>query len=274
MLYLIASPIGNLGDLTYRAVEVLKQCEYVLCENTRRSRTLLKRYEVDVPLVSFHKFNEKAREEGVLADLKEGKDIGMLSDAGTPGISDPGARLVDACQEEKIEYTSIPGASSLSMAMSLAGSAATRSQFVGFLPKKSKQIIATLSDALAYPGATFFFESPHRILKTLEILHSLEEERQVMIFRELTKVHEEVIGGSPKELIERFSRGTPKGEFVVMVKQGVITHSYDHLTLHDHVEQLEEELGFSRKEAIKAVAELRNMPKRTVYNTFHERDHE
>jgi 16S rRNA (cytidine1402-2'-O)-methyltransferase len=208
-----------------------------------------------------------------MEDLQAGDDIGLISDAGTPCVSDPGANLVDKCMAENLPYTAIPGPSSLSMAMCMAGSAAERMQFVGFLPKKSKKLIGILGEALAYPGATFFFESPHRVLKTLEIIRSLEEDRQMMVFREMTKMYEEVISATAGELFLKFTKKPPKGEFIMMIKQGEIARSFDHLTLQDHVSQLEDELGFSRKEAIKAVAELRELPKRTVYNTIHEIDH-
>ena len=269
MLYLVSSPIGNLGDITVRALEVLKLSDYILCENTQRSRILLKRYEISSHLVSFHKFNEKAREAKIVNDLENGMEIALLTDAGTPGISDPGARLIDICREKDLPFTAIPGASSLSMAISLAGSKTTNMQFIGFLPKKAKERTTILSNALLYEGSTLFFESPHRVLKTLERLNSLEEDRIIIVFRELTKKHEEVKRATVSFLLKHFQEKAPRGEFVFLIEQSHAKKSYDHITIEDQVKQMEKELDLSTKEAIKAVAELRDIPKRIVYNKIH-----
>lgn len=213
MFYLIPTPIGNLGDLTYRAQEVMQECAYLLCEDTRHSRRLLNAYNIDVPLKSYHKFNEASRIEHVLADLKRGLHIGLLSDAGTPTISDPGERLVAACHEAGLPVSPLPGPCAAITALSASGLPCARFQFLGFLTKKKEKRKKVLAEALAYPGTTIFYESPHRIVSTLEMLAELDPTRTVVIARELTKKFETIVRGTPEELAAL----TLKGEIVVML---------------------------------------------------------
>ncbi len=217
MLYLVATPIGNLGDLTYRAVELLKEVDLILCEDTRHSRRLLDRYEIARPLSSYHKFNIREREEKILLALEEGKKIALISDAGTPGINDPGADLVSACCERGIAVTHLPGPCAAINALVVSGLPTDRFQFLGFLPKKSGQRERMLKEALAYPGTTIFYESPHRIAKTLKQLDTLEPRAQVVMARELTKKFEEVRRGSPSDLHASCETKKPKGEIVLLI---------------------------------------------------------
>lgn len=218
MLYLVATPIGNLADLSYRAVETLRSVDAILCEDTRHSRRLLNHYEIDKPLRSYHKFNLKQREEQILDQLTEGKKLALISDAGTPGISDPGSDIVAACVERGLPVTQIPGPCALISALTLSGLNTERFQFLGFLPKKSGQRERLLQEGLDYPGTTIFYESPHRILKTLKQLQEIEPEAHVVILRELTKKFEERLAGNAAELLSHWSERKPKGEFVLLLE--------------------------------------------------------
>jgi 16S rRNA (cytidine1402-2'-O)-methyltransferase len=211
MLYLIATPIGNLADITFRAVEILKKCDYILCEDTRHSRILLEHYKIKTPLKSFHKFNEASRERSILDDLKNGLSIGIISDAGMPMICDPGMRIVQACRKEDLEVTVVPGPSAFLTAFALSGWETESFQFVGFLPKNSKKI----QELLRYPGVTLGYESPNRLCKTLA---SLPEDTFVAVARELTKLHEDFREGTAKELLKHYNTSQPKGEIVLLIK--------------------------------------------------------
>lgn len=216
MLYLVATPIGHLQDITLRALEGLKACDYLLCEDTRHSSRLLQRYEIHKPLKSYHKFNLARREAEILSDLKAGKIIGLLSDAGTPAISDPGQELVAACRRESIPVTALPGPCAAIVALSASGFDATRFQFVGFLPKKPKALEAVLRECLTYPGTSIAYESPYRLLKVLLRLQTLEATRSLCVARELTKTFEEFRFGTASELHDYFTHHPLKGEIVLL----------------------------------------------------------
>jgi 16S rRNA (cytidine1402-2'-O)-methyltransferase len=219
MLYLISTPIGNLADITLRALDLLKTCDYILCEDTRHSIKLLSHYEIRKPLRSYHKFNEKSRSEEIIKDLKEGMTIALISDAGTPGISDPGEILVRRCHEENIPVTSAPGPCAAIMALTLSGFSTRPFQLIGFLPRKKGELTRTFQGLLEYEGTSICYESPHRLTKALELLASLGSERKVAVIREMTKHFEECRRGSAKELAEHFSKKPPKGEIVLLIGQ-------------------------------------------------------
>ncbi len=181
MLYLISTPIGNLGDITRRAVEVLENCDLILCEDTRRSRILLSHLHIHKPLRSLHKFNEKSRQRAILFDLKKELDIVLISDAGTPTLNDPGLPLIQACLEEGIPFTALPGPCSYIQALVMSGFDTSRFQCLGFLPKGKKQKQNALQEALTYPGTSLAFESPKRLTDTLKILIPLAAERQIAV---------------------------------------------------------------------------------------------
>jgi 16S rRNA (cytidine1402-2'-O)-methyltransferase len=218
MLFLIATPIGNLKDFTLRAMETLHACDYVLCEDTRRTSLLLKHHSIRVPLKSFHLFNEASRENRVIDDLKSGKKIGLLSDAGTPGISDPGERLVRKCRSEGIEVTPIPGPCAAIAALSASGLPTSRFQFLGFLPKKKGKLKRILEDMLSYPGTSICYESPFRLVSTLKILADLDQARECTVAREITKKFESFLCGPPLHLLTHFTKHTPKGEIVLLIR--------------------------------------------------------
>lgn len=268
MLYLVSTPIGNLADFTYRAVEILKKCDYILCEDTRHSRGLLEHYGIAAPLKSFHKFNESQEEDPVIADLKAGKMIALISDAGTPLISDPGEQIVARCRLEGVAVTALPGACAIVDALILSGMPSAPFQFIGFLPKKEKELQTVLSHALLYTGTTIAYETPHRIEETLSALLQLCPERKLSVARELTKLHEECLFGTAEELMEHFKKNPPRGEMVLLLSPPAERISYEHLSLQELVEMLQKDLHLNKQEAIKMAAQMRHLPKREVYKHF------
>jgi 16S rRNA (cytidine1402-2'-O)-methyltransferase len=268
LLYLVATPIGNLQDLSPRALEVLGSCDYVLCEDTRRSRSLWNHFELTPPLKSFHKFNESSQEENVIEDLKQGLKIALISDAGTPGICDPGEQLVAKCWEENISIEHIPGACSLLYALVVSGFRCAPFQFIGFLPKKEGELLKIFESLTLSPSTTICFETPHRILKTLKHLASFDPKRMLFIGRELTKRFETLYRGTAEELQKTVKDSTVKGEFVVVISPSEKSEEWEDLTLEQQVLDIEEKFNYSRNEAIKLTAELRGLPKRQVYQAL------
>lgn len=265
VLYLVSTPIGNLADLTYRAVEVLSRCDYILCEDTRHSRVLLDHYAINTPLRAFHRFNESRSSDGVIADLKEGKSIALISDAGTPLLADPGQDIVQRCRQEGLPVTAIPGPCAVIDAWVLSGFAEAPFQFIGFLPKKEMELQTILAHAMVYPGTTIAYETPHRIVETLEMINNLSPERQLCVARELTKLHEECLIGTAKEILARLQT---RGEMVLLISAPKENILFSNLSLTELVEMLQNDLHLSKSEAIKMAAQLRQVPKREVYNKF------
>ncbi len=264
MLYLVSTPIGNLQDISLRAIETLKKCDYILCEDTRHSKILLREYGITAPLRSFHQFNEKKSEDAVVQDLKNGLSIGVISDAGTPGICDPGESLVRRCYQEEIPLTAIPGACAWTMALSLCPFHKGRVQFLGFLPKKEEERKRALAEALLFQGTTIFYESPQRLVDSLE---QIPQERSVCVMRELTKLHEEHRVGKPQDLISYYTAHPPRGECVLLIEP--CSFNYHDLSLEAHVEYLLKTFKISQSDAIKIVADIRGIPKRDVYHSIH-----
>lgn len=269
MLHLVATPIGNLKDISLRAIELLKSCDYILCEDTRHSGHLLKHYEIKKPLKSYHRFNEAKQEEKLLEDLKGGLEIALISDAGTPTLCDPGYELVRKCQLEGIKVTSLPGPCAAIVALTLSGFTPFPFQFIGFFPKKSSELRKTLELALIYEGTTIAYESPHRVEETLSIIAALDPMRQLSIARELTKLYEESLTGTAPELHAHFQTKPPRGEFVLLISAPTEKADWSHLSIKEHVELLFTSGNLKLGDVIKMVAQLRNLPKREVYNTFH-----
>jgi len=265
MLYIVATPIGNLADISFRAIRVLQSCDYILCEDTRTSLPLLQKYEIHKPLKSYHQFNEAGRAEAILSDLRKHLNIALITDAGTPGISDPGEKLIALCHAQELAVCSIPGPCAAITALSISGLGTGRFQFLGFLPKKPSPLKTTLLDALHYQGTSICYDSPHRIQDTLQILSTIGKDRLLCIARELTKVHEECLRGTANELLESFARHPPKGEIVLLISGCTEEPDFAHLTPQEHVELLQEQYALSKQEAIKMAASLRNVPKRSIY---------
>lgn len=267
MLYLVATPIGNLEDITFRAVKILKECDYILCEDTRHSHTLLAHYDIKKPLKSFHKFSEATKEESVIEDLLSGLKIALISDAGTPGISDPGTRLVQKCIENNIDVVSIPGACAAIAAVACSGLDTDRFQFLGFLPRKTGEIRHILQEILSYPGTTICYEAPNRLVAVLEKLHELSPNKEVVIARELTKKFEEIVRGPAAQLAAQWQEQPPKGEIVLLIAgEKKKDLSWESLSPEEHVKMLEETYAMTRNEAIKMAAQMRGVSKRDIYN--------
>jgi len=217
-LYLVPTPIGNLGDITLRAIEVLKSVDIVLAEDTRKSGFLLKHFQISKPVRSHHKFNEHKTLESIVEGIKGGSTVALVTDAGTPGISDPGFLLVRACIEEGIEVESLPGPTAFVPALVNSGLPSDRFVFEGFLPQK-KGRLKRLTELTHESRTIVLYESPYRLVKTLtQLAEHFGPERKGSVSRELTKVHEETVRGTLQELARHFSTGTVKGEIVLVVE--------------------------------------------------------
>lgn len=218
LLYLVPTPIGNLGDMTFRAVEVLKNSDYILAEDTRNSGFLLKHFEINTPMRSYHSHNEHQITELVIQELKSGKSLSLITDAGSPGISDPGFYLVRACIEHKIEVIALPGATAFVPALTVSGLTSNEFVFIGFLPvKKGRQ--SKLKELKNEKRTLILYESPHKIKRTLKDLSDvLGEERKVSLSREISKKFEETIRGSLKDLAEITEIKNLKGEMVLVIE--------------------------------------------------------
>ena len=216
-LILVATPIGNLEDVTSRALRALKEADILAVEDTRRTRKLLSRYEISKKMTSYYEHNEERRIPGLLNALQEGKDVALVSDAGSPGISDPGYRLVKKAVEHGIPVTAVPGPSALILALSLSGLPTDRFTFYGFLPRGREQQRRLLEEASRIPHTLLFFESPHRVVKSLEQMLHVLGDRQTALCRELTKRFEQILRGSLSELVEKTREKEPRGEYCIVV---------------------------------------------------------
>ena len=217
MLFIVATPIGNLRDLTFRAVEVLKMVDLIAAEDTRHSGILLKHYEIRKPLISFHEHNEAKRTAELIEKLRNSASVALITDAGTPGLSDPGARLIRECIKYNLEFTVIPGPSAILAALVGSGFPMESFCFRGFLPVKSGQRERELRNAHAYEETSIFFESPYRLTKTLTACAEIMPERQICVARELTKKFEEFRRGTAEELLAHYQAHPPKGEIVLLI---------------------------------------------------------
>jgi 16S rRNA (cytidine1402-2'-O)-methyltransferase len=217
MLYVVATPIGNLGDITLRAVEALKSADVIAAEDTRHSGLLLKHLEIKKPFVSYHEHNEAARTAELVERLGRGENVALITDAGTPGLSDPGLRLIRECIKRELPFTIIPGASSILMALLGSGFSTAKFSFRGFLPVKSGQRERELRAATERDETTIFFESPYRLTKTLAACIDIIPKRQLCVARELTKKFEEFRRGAASELLAHYQAHPPKGEIVLVI---------------------------------------------------------
>lgn len=262
MLYLVPTPIGNMEDITLRALRVLRECDKVYCEDTRHTGALLHQLDIKKPLAACHEHNENERAEQIVGELQSGMDIAYASDAGMPCISDPGARLVRACIENGLPYTVLPGPSASLTALALSGFPAENACFAGFLPREGKprrEKIASLSN---HPGALIFYESPLRIAATCSELASLLGEREAALCRELSKLHEECVHAKLSELAARYSDEAPRGECVLIVApRGEEAQSADPREL---IRSLLDK-GVSAKDAAKQAAALADIPRNEAY---------
>lgn len=216
-LFVVATPIGNLEDITFRAARVLAEADLIAAEDTRKTRILLTRYNINTPMTSYHKFNIKAKTDYLVSRLKEGKNIALVSDAGMPGISDPGYELIRGAVEKGIRIEPIPGPSAAITALAVSGLPTDRFIFEGFLPKKPGKKRKFLESLKSEARTTIIYESPYRLVKTLEEIKQILADREIAVCRELTKKFEEIVRGKAGEVLERFKQKGPKGEVVVVI---------------------------------------------------------
>jgi len=262
MLYFVATPIGNLEDISFRAINTLKQCDVIACEDTRHSKILLDHYDIKAKTIAYHKFNEQNSADGIISLLKEGKNVAVISDAGMPVISDPGNILAQKLIEENIQFTVIPGANAGLTALILSGFDATKFAFFGFLSEKNKELKTQLQDIKNFNGTKILYSSKYNLNKDLSSLYSALGEVKVAIVSELTKMHENVeFATLPHEI------DTPKGEFVIVVEnaeQMQETPSDEYI-----LKELKELIkNVSKNDAIKQVKDKYNLTKSYVYNLF------
>lgn len=262
MLYIVSTPIGNLKDITLRALEVLKECDLILCEDTRKSLILLNHYGIKKPLKSYHKFNERKKLEEVILQLQEGKKIALISDAGTPLIHDPGGVLIQEAILKGITITSIPGPCALIAALTCSGFTAEKFQFIGFLPKKKEALKTKLQEALQYLGVSICYLPARDLLEVLAVLKEMAPSRRLAVARELSKHFEEVQRGVAEELMQK---AVPKGEMVLLIDEDSSPCNWSDFSIEEHVQYLEHTFGLSKKEAIKMAAKMRGTPKKDVY---------
>ncbi|WP_027630169.1 16S rRNA (cytidine(1402)-2'-O)-methyltransferase [Ruminiclostridium cellobioparum] len=271
-LYLVATPIGNLQDITLRAINTLKEVELIAAEDTRQTIKLLNHFEIKKPLVSYYEHNKVVKGNYLIEQLQQGKDIALVSDAGTPGISDPGEDLVRLCIENEITVTMIPGPVAAVTGMVISGLPTGRFVFEGFLPMNKRTRQERLKQLKDETRTIIFYEAPHKLPYTLKDMYNAWGERRIALARELTKRYEEVIRCNLSEAAERYQVETPKGEFVVVIEgqdqevlQELERDKYSDISIEEHVERYVKE-GLPKKEAVKRAAEDRGLNKRDVYN--------
>ncbi|OAA86439.1 16S rRNA (cytidine(1402)-2'-O)-methyltransferase [Clostridium ljungdahlii] len=270
-LFLVATPIGNLSDITLRALDTLKNVDLIAAEDTRQSLKLLNHFNIKKPLISCHKYNENEKSKLLIQKLKDGKDIALVSDAGTPGISDPGSIMVKNCIEQEIEFEVLPGATAVTTALVYSGLDTSRFTFIGFLPRENKDKRNILEGVKNRTETLIFYEAPHRLTNTLEVLATVLGNRHIGICRELTKVHEEILRFTLEEAMNYYKSNDAKGEFVLVVegkdeKELLREESerWINLSIEKHIKMYMED-GIDKKEAIKKVAKDRKLSKSEVY---------
>ena len=273
-LYLCATPIGNLEDMTLRVLRTLKEVDLIAAEDTRNSIKLLNHFEIKTPMTSYHEFNKIDKAYELVNLLKEGKDIALITDAGMPGISDPGEELVRICYEEGVAVTALPGASAVVTALTLSGQKTRRFAFEAFLPKDKKERKRVLTELQSETRTIIIYEAPHHLLKTLKELYDTLGHRGISVVKELTKLHENVNRTSIEEAISYYTENEPKGEYVLVIEgkskeecENEIKQKFENLSIEEHFNMYVES-GMDKKEAMKVVAKERGIQKRDVYNAL------
>lgn len=277
-LYLCATPIGNLQDMTPRAAETLRNVDLIAAEDTRNSIRLLNHFEIHTPMTSYHEYNRVEKGEELVRLLQEGKDIALITDAGTPAISDPGEVLVRMCQEAGITVTSLPGPAACITALTLSGLSTRRFCFEGFLPfDNKKELRAVLEELKEETRTIILYEAPHHLIRTLDCLYEALGERRITLCRELTKKFETVFPTTLRDALHYYEMNQPRGEYVLVLegksrreKEKERQDACAQMSLEEHM-SLYEEQGIDRKEAMKRVAKDRGISRREVYQYFLER---
>lgn len=266
-LYLVGTPIGNLEDITYRAVRILSEVDLIAAEDTRRSIKLLNHLNISKPMISYHDNNRISRAKELIEKLREGLSIALISDAGMPGISDPGEELVSMAVSEGITVTAVPGPSASLTALILSGLPSGRFAFEGFLPQKHSERVKFLETIKYEERTVIFYEGPHRVRSMLDDVLEIFGDRRASVLRELTKVHEEAIRGTISEIIAHFETNEPRGEFVIVVegsKEKEKKKNYPDMSIEEHVGYYIEQ-GYDRMDAMKLAAKDRGISKRDIY---------
>lgn len=270
-IYLVATPIGNLEDITLRALNILKEVDLIAAEDTRHTLGLLNHFEISKPLISYYKQNEKVKSEILIQKVLDGQNIAVVSDAGTPGISDPGEEIVKVAIENNIEVVPIPGACAFVNALIASGLNTREFSFIGFLSAEKKEKKEKLEELKYETKTLIFYEAPHKLKGTLEALYEILGDRKIVLAKELTKIHEEFIRGSLSEILEKID--LIKGEFVILVdgavksKTEIEKDKLKELTLEQHYKMYEKQ-GLDKKEIIKKIAKDRNVNKNEIYQYF------
>lgn len=274
-LYLIPTPIGNLEDITFRCLRMLKEVDYIAAEDTRNTKKLCNYFEITTPLISYHEHNKEQSGRKIIDLLKEGKDIGLVSDAGMPSISDPGYEIVVEALEEKLYVVPLPGANAALTALIASGLVSQPFYFYGFLDRQKKEKKKELERLKKFTDTFILYESPHRLKDTLSLMHDILGNRSIVVSRELTKKFEEFTRGRISEVLALYEEQGIKGECCIII-EGSSEEADDDteswwqdLSILEHVQQVMETEDCSSKEAIKLVSKERNLPKRDVYQAFH-----
>ena len=275
ILYLCATPIGNLEDMTFRCIRVLKEVNLIAAEDTRNSIKLLNHFEIKTPMTSYHEYNKIEKGHKLVEKLLEGQDIALITDAGTPGISDPGEELVRMCQEAGVTVTAVPGPAACITALTISGLPTRRFAFEAFLPTDKKERQMILDEMKEETRTMIVYEAPHRLLKTLKLLQETLGNRRISICRELTKRHETVFATTIEEAISHYEVNEPKGECVMVIEGKSFEEikakeqaRWEEMSIPEHMEYYEKQ-GVDHKEAMKKVAKDRGISKRDVYKELH-----
>ncbi len=270
-LFLCATPIGNLEDITFRVLRTLKEVDLIAAEDTRNSIKLLNHFEIKTPMTSYHEYNKIEKGHYLVGLMQQGQQIALITDAGTPGISDPGEELVVMCHEAGIPVTSIPGPAACITALTMSGLSTRRFAFEAFLPTDKKEKQAVLEELIEETRTTILYEAPHRLVRTLEELYETLGERRVTICRELTKKHETVFLTTLSQALSYYQENDPKGECVIVMEgrsrremEEEKQREWEGMTLDEHM-KIYEDQGMNRKDAMKAVAKDRGVSKREIY---------
>ncbi len=274
-LYLCATPIGNLEDITYRVLRTLKEVDLIAAEDTRNSIRLLNHFEIKTPMTSYHEYNKIEKAYQLVAKMREGKNIALITDAGTPGISDPGEDIVRICYEEGIPVTSLPGAAACITALTMSGLPTRRFAFEAFLPKDKKEHQAVLEELKTETRTIIIYEAPHHLVRTLQELHdTLGGDRRLTICRELTKRHEEKLQMTLADSLSYYEVNEPRGEYVLIIAgrsreemKKEEQAGWEALSLEEHMAHYESQ-GIDRREAMKRVAKDRGVSKRDIYQAL------
>ena len=273
-LYLCATPIGNLEDITYRVLRTLKEVDLIAAEDTRNSIKLLNHFDIHTPMTSYHEYNKIEKAEVLIRKMQEGTNIALITDAGTPGISDPGEDLVRMCYEAGIEVTSLPGPAACITALTLSGLSTRRFAFEAFLPSDKKERQAVLAELVDETRTIILYEAPHRLIKTLNELLEVLGNRKITLCRELTKKHETAFASTIEDVMKFYETQEPKGECVLVVegksRAELVQEErarWEEMTIEEHMEVYLGQ-GMDKKEAMKAVAKDRGVSKRDIYQAL------